>query len=208
MRSDLNYYQQRLLKEKERILNQIEGFNEDGYEGLKHNQRYSTGELSKYDNHPADVGSTTFERGKDIGLKDNAKSILIMIDDALEKVESGHYGLCDYCEKEINSERLEAMPYTTICVDCKSKLEEHEEISDRPLEEGIVNDYFDTGGHFRITDDSENIVFDGEDTWQSLASVGTSNTPSDVPGAHGSLDSYIDADERSYQEIYEEKMEE
>ncbi|GAB6100705.1 hypothetical protein JCM16358_25840 [Halanaerocella petrolearia] len=206
MNLNLDYYQQKLIQERKRILNQIDKFDDNGYAGLKNSIRESTSGLSNYDNHPADSGNTTFEREKDIGLQDNAKVMLTMIDDALEKIESGQYGSCDYCGEDINSKRLEAMPHTTICIDCKNDFETSENISDRPLEEATMNDYFDTGGYFRLTDDSENTAFDGEDTWQSLASVGTSNTPSDVPGARNALDSYIDADEWPYQDLYEDEL--
>ncbi|GAB6138575.1 TraR/DksA C4-type zinc finger protein [Halanaerobaculum tunisiense] len=203
---NVDHYRQKLLQERKRILNQLANFAEKGYEGLTNDQRYSTGELSKYDNHPADTSNATFEREKDLGLKDNAQVILAMIDDALEEIETGQYGLCDYCGEEINSQRLDAIPYSTVCIECKSQIEEQEEISDRPIEEGTVNDYFDTGGQFRLTDATENIAFDGEDTWQALASVGTSNTPSDVPGAKNNLDSYIDAAEKEEQRIYEDRL--
>jgi len=202
---DLDYYKKKLLWEKQSILNQIEGFNDKGYEGLTNSLRDSTGELSFYDNHPGDGGSDTFEREKDIGLRDNAKLILQMINDALEKIETGEYGHCDSCGKAINPERLEAMPYSTFCFDCKSKSELRigtNGHNSRPIEENAI-DSLHNGNPFAMNDDigatggepKDYNGYDGEDTWQDVARYGTSNTPSDIPGAVNYEDTYIDADE-------------
>jgi DnaK suppressor protein len=45
---------------------------------------------------------------------------LRLIDSALARVESGHYGLCIKCNKKIPTERLEAIPYALMCIDCKT----------------------------------------------------------------------------------------
>ena len=45
------------------------------------------------------------------------------IDRALQKLESGSYGSCDDCQGDIGSPRLEAIPFATLCVTCKAKLE-------------------------------------------------------------------------------------
>ncbi|WP_018250246.1 TraR/DksA C4-type zinc finger protein [Orenia marismortui] len=205
MLHELDYYKKKLLWEKQSILDQIGDINDRGYEGLGHSLRYSTSELSFYDNHPADQGTNTFDREKDIGLKDNAKIILNMIDDALNKIESGQYGHCDSCGKEINSERLEVMPYSTFCFDCKSKSELRigsNGHNSRPIEENAV-DSLHNGNPFAMNDnigatggeEKDYNGYDGEDTWQAVAKYGTSNTPSDIPGAVSYDDTYIDADE-------------
>ncbi|PRX33512.1 TraR/DksA family transcriptional regulator [Orenia metallireducens] len=194
---DLDYYKKKLLWEKQSMLHQIGEVDDKGYEGLGHSLRYSTGELSFYDNHPADQGTNTFDRAKDIGIRGNAQLILQMIDDALEKIETGQYGHCDSCGKAINPERLEAMPYSTFCFDCKSKSELRigtNGHNSRPIEENAI-DSLHNGNPFAMTDDTDNVAFDGEDAWQAVARYGTSNTPSDITGAIDDDDSYIDADE-------------
>lgn len=45
---------------------------------------------------------------------------LKLIDSALTRIEQGKYGLCMKCGKKISTERLEAMPYALLCIDCKS----------------------------------------------------------------------------------------
>jgi DnaK suppressor protein len=51
---------------------------------------------------------------------------LDQIDYALEKLDNGTYGVCEECEKPINPERLSALPFATLCINCKRL----EEISD------------------------------------------------------------------------------
>ena len=49
---------------------------------------------------------------------------LARIDEALEKMRAGTYGLCEGCKQDIPLARLQALPYATCCIDCKRKLEE------------------------------------------------------------------------------------
>ena len=51
-----------------------------------------SGELSAYDQHPADYGSQMFEREKDIGLFKNLEYQLQLVDQALQKIDEGSYG--------------------------------------------------------------------------------------------------------------------
>ena len=48
---------------------------------------------------------------------------LLMIDDALEAIEDGDYGLCEECDEAINEKRLQLMPFARFCVSCQSELE-------------------------------------------------------------------------------------
>ena len=82
-----------------------------------------TSELSDYDNHPADQGSATFERTKDLALEESLNKLLECIDNALHKIENGTYGVCDRCDRNINHERLKVLPYATLCIDCQDIVE-------------------------------------------------------------------------------------
>lgn len=179
MKNLLNYKEQ-LLANRKRIINKLKTVNdgENNKEGLKRNWKESTGELSSYDNHPADNGSDTFERGKDIGIKDNANLFLTMIDDALEKIEAGEYGICDKCGAKINEERLAIMPATTMCYNCKRKDEETQQELDRPVEEEAFLEMH--RNMYLNINKLDSTGYDGADTWKDLAKVGTSNTPSET----------------------------
>ena len=48
------------------------------------------------------------------------------IEESLERLEDGTYGICEECEEEISEGRLEARPVTTLCIDCKRVQEENE----------------------------------------------------------------------------------
>ncbi|WP_106765945.1 TraR/DksA C4-type zinc finger protein [Paenibacillus faecalis] len=77
----------------------------------------STGEISTADNHPADIGTETFERGRDIAINETLSDVLIQIRDSLQRMEDGTYGICDTCGTEIPYERLAALPYTIYCIE-------------------------------------------------------------------------------------------
>ena len=79
------------------------------------------GELSSAagDQHLADHASEMFEREVDDSLEENAEQLVREIDVALARIDAGTYGTCARCGKEIPEERLEAVPYATLCVECR-----------------------------------------------------------------------------------------
>jgi len=178
----------RLLKLKSEFEKEIKNI---GKNGISNSLKDNTSELSSYDNHPADLGSETFERGKDIALKDSQKILLEKVHDAIINLEKGTYGICENCNKNIEDERLEAIPYTTYCIRCKKELEKDHRTRKRPIEEKILSPPF--GRSFRYGDDYTG--YDGEDTWQDVSRYGTSNSPQDVGGRLSYDEIYIDSDE-------------
>jgi RNA polymerase-binding protein DksA len=75
------------------------------------------------DNHMGDVASATLDREIDYSLGENADQVLGEIDAALERIESGSYGTCTNCGREIAHERLEARPWASLCIDCAREAE-------------------------------------------------------------------------------------
>ncbi|MFO7571210.1 MAG: TraR/DksA C4-type zinc finger protein [Gaiellaceae bacterium] len=65
----------------------------------------------------ADHATDTFMRELDGGLEENAEHLLAEIDAALTRIDEGTYGLCAACGRLIGEERLEAVPYATLCLD-------------------------------------------------------------------------------------------
>ncbi|KAF7785761.1 hypothetical protein PRUB_a0140 [Pseudoalteromonas rubra] len=51
-------------------------------------------------------------------IHQEAKQELVMVNQAILRIEQGAYGLCQHCEEQINPERLNALPYTTTCIKC------------------------------------------------------------------------------------------
>ncbi|MBV8453793.1 MAG: TraR/DksA family transcriptional regulator [Deltaproteobacteria bacterium] len=76
------------------------------------------------------------ERDREISfiLSDRERSKVKNIDDALERMEEGSYGVCDACGLEIAEERLTAMPFTRLCRDCQQD-QEREARSQRRVED-------------------------------------------------------------------------
>ncbi|MFB3170625.1 TraR/DksA C4-type zinc finger protein [Neobacillus sp. 179-C4.2 HS] len=161
-----------LLKEKDEIKERLEQNDHYGFERAHYHE--SMGELSSYDNHPADEGTDLYEREKDIALNQHTDLQLLNINRALEAMENGTYGTCEVCGKEIPFERLEALPNTTYC---KEHSPDQVVSHDRPIEEGVLMPPF---GKFDMDSKDENVAFDAEDSWQIVSQWGTSDTPSDL----------------------------
>jgi len=76
-------------------------------------------------NHIADDATEVFVRERDMALRSNSQDRLEQIDAAIERIDTGRYGICARCGKEIAPERLEALPYAIYCITCQA-LVEHE----------------------------------------------------------------------------------
>lgn len=163
----INSLQQQLLQSKAQIERRL---HRGDHYGLSNSLRENTGELSTLDNHPGDVGTEMFERGKDIALNEHDEILLDRIDTALSRMKKGQYGKCVVCGKDIPYERLEAVPSTIYCVEhCPEQMISQ----NRPIEEEFLTPPF---GRTSLDEDTQN-GFDGEDAWQIVESWGTSNTP-------------------------------
>jgi DnaK suppressor protein len=81
-----------------------------------------SGEMTS-DNHLAENATATLDRELDFTLEGNAEHVLAAIDAALARIDQGTFGGCERCGNPIAIERLEALPYATLCIDCK-RLEE------------------------------------------------------------------------------------
>jgi DnaK suppressor protein len=69
--------------------------------------------------HIADSATETYQRELDEGLEENADHVLTEIEAALARIDEGTYGLCAACGQPIAPERLEAVPYATLCIEDK-----------------------------------------------------------------------------------------
>jgi len=116
-RVDTDKFKKLLIEERERLRRERESTARDEAD------RLGAGELANYDNHPADAATDTFERTKDYAIDENHRELIERIDEALRKIEEGTYGTCDRCGAEISVERLKAIPYATLCINCQESLE-------------------------------------------------------------------------------------
>ena len=70
-----------------------------------------------------DLASEEREREINFILTDRDRGKLQAIEDALDRIEEGSYGVCESCEQEIAEGRLQAMPFTRLCVQCQADRE-------------------------------------------------------------------------------------
>ena len=120
LKKELNKYKALLVKEREKIGG---GINHIAQESLKTSQRESSGDLSGYSFHMADVASDNYEVEFSLGRASDEQNIMYTIDEALKRVEDGTYGSCTQCGKQIPKRRLDALPHTELCITCQSKTE-------------------------------------------------------------------------------------
>lgn len=92
-------------------------------EALRRSRQDATGDLSSMPIHMADMGSDTFEQDFTLGLIENEEQELGAIEDALERIAEGTFGVCEECSKLIPKERLKAIPQAALCLECKQKEE-------------------------------------------------------------------------------------
>jgi DnaK suppressor protein len=71
-----------------------------------------------------DIASDERDREINLLLGDRDRKKLQLVDDALQRLESEEYGICEECGGEIAHGRLEAMPFSRLCVTCQSEFEQ------------------------------------------------------------------------------------
>ncbi len=113
MNSDkLEIFRSQLLELRARIA----GYHERGVET-------SSEEFGKDVPDMNDEASRTMSRRILMEIGDKNFVMLKKIDDALERIDDGEYGVCEECDETIPDKRLDLLPYTSCCVDCQEKLE-------------------------------------------------------------------------------------
>ncbi len=116
----LKNVREKLLETRRQVLKEISNDLKQGREGAK------------------DEGMDTYdlaseERDREISfiLTDRERGKLQAIQEALARVDEGTYGICDSCESEIAPARLEALPFTRLCVNCQAEREKEAKASRR-----------------------------------------------------------------------------
>lgn len=69
----------------------------------------------------AEASSAKLEYAKELSIEQNTLDVLGKVERALELIEDGTYGICESCGKSIPLNRLDVLPYATLCVDCARK---------------------------------------------------------------------------------------
>lgn len=140
-----------------------------------------SGELSSYDNHPADMGTALFEQGKDHALDRHAEKELEQINEALHAIEEGTYGLCVVCGDDIGFDRLQAVPMAAHCKKHAAEQAKNETSVDTHTFEP----------HIGLLDHAYKVFEDDgrENAWNDVEAYGTStSTHTDVEEDEDSYD--------------------
>jgi RNA polymerase-binding transcription factor DksA len=115
---------ERLLILKDTLLDSMNGVAKDNLRS-----RAEGSEASAFGMHQADAGSDAYDRDFALSLLSQEQDSLYEIDEALKRVESGAYGVCEISGKSIPHIRLEALPFTRYTVECQAEIEKRTRFS-------------------------------------------------------------------------------
>ncbi len=117
---ELEEFRELLTELREKLANSVSNLEE---EALRSGS-LALGELSNVPlNHLADQASDNFTQDLMVGILQNSEAELADVDEALEKISRGTYGTCEDCGGDISKNRLRALPFARLCIDCKREQE-------------------------------------------------------------------------------------
>jgi DnaK suppressor protein len=140
-KEELSYFEKRLLKLKQETIQMVEASQPLSFEDY--------GELTSYDNHFADTATELEERERQRVLRDTANNLLEEVNEALERINIGSYGVCVDTGETIPFERLKALPYAKRTVEAQNE-HEKEQITSLPEEQSFLTPEEDVRGDKRI----------------------------------------------------------
>lgn len=119
-KKDKKRFEKRLLEEREKLLENMARLENSV---LSKNQKESSGDLSSYSFHMADLATDASEREKAFLFASKEGRLLYHIDGALRRLYKNEYGVCQTCGDDISKDRLEAVPHARLCIKCKEEEE-------------------------------------------------------------------------------------
>ena len=75
---------------------------------------------------PTDRASLESDRNFLLRIKDRERKLILKVKEALDRIDNGTFGICESCGKSISEKRLMARAVTTLCIECKTELEDQE----------------------------------------------------------------------------------
>ena len=120
-KAEMKVYRDRLLDIRARLRGDVTSMahaalRKSGAEGA---------ESSSMPIHMAELGSDNFEQEFTLGLMEAEEDTLGLIEAALERIDGGSFGRCVECDGAITKARLNAIPYTPVCIKCAEQRENH-----------------------------------------------------------------------------------
>jgi RNA polymerase-binding transcription factor DksA len=118
-REELDDFREALIDRKRQLSDWIERLTRDA----NADSPSPAGEVSSIPTHPADLGADNFEQQQDLGMAEETAEEVHAIDEALARIESGMYGMCERCGCAIHKDRLRARPWVIRCAACQAAME-------------------------------------------------------------------------------------
>lgn len=75
---------------------------------------------------PTDRATQESDRNFELRIRDRERKLINKIKDALDRIDTGEFGICEECGDEISEARLKVRPVTTLCINCKMEAEQKE----------------------------------------------------------------------------------
>jgi RNA polymerase-binding protein DksA len=116
--ADLDVMRDRLLRERADVQREV-----DSLRGTLSTSLEDETDEDGYDSHLGDAATATYDRELEVTVADNEEHLLAQYNRALKRIEEGTFGRCTNCRQPIDEERLDALPYVELCIDCARKRE-------------------------------------------------------------------------------------
>lgn len=107
-RKKLKDYEKKLKTKRKEILSTILSSKSSGDESI-----------SEMVQDVADKASTSYSRELLYGLSDTERKIFLLIEEALDRIKKGKFGICVYCQQKIQQKRIDAVPWARHCIECQ-----------------------------------------------------------------------------------------
>jgi RNA polymerase-binding transcription factor DksA len=114
---DLDRFRKKIQQKIDELTGNMDGQREDLNINSKGNASLS--QDSVYSVHMADAGTDSYEREKGFHLMNRETNYVNFLNLALERIDSGEFGICSVCDDKIPEERMMEVPNATKCVTCK-----------------------------------------------------------------------------------------
>lgn len=82
---------------------------------------------------PSDRATMESNRNSVLRIRDRERKLIFKIQEALQRLDDGEFGICEECGEAIGIGRLKARPVTTFCIECKSSQEVQEKKAKRAI---------------------------------------------------------------------------
>jgi len=117
---DMHTIQRNLKRMRDRLLENLQRMEQ---ENIRVPPRVANGNLHGSDGEIADLASEHYERENSLELYLYEQELLKAIDQALDRIQEGSYGMCAVCSRPINPRRLLAVPNAKLCLNCQQEKE-------------------------------------------------------------------------------------